>query len=100
MKKLRDYEEYASHASEQEYLKNLSEINTCISQIIRKREYEGMKLNAGILGEIRAKYGEAFYLLDSVQFRENWRQLLLFALACLPFPWELGELSLAHSLWC
>lgn len=37
MKKLRDYEEYASHASEQEYLKNLSEINTCISQIIRKK---------------------------------------------------------------
>lgn len=34
-----------------------------------------MKLNAGILGEIRAKYGEAFYLLDSVQFRENFCEL-------------------------
>lgn len=41
IKKLREFEEYASHASEQEYLKNMSEINTCINEIIRRKGVRG-----------------------------------------------------------
>ncbi len=34
-----------------------------------------MKLSVEILDEIRRKYGEAFYLLDSAQFRKNFCEL-------------------------
>lgn len=34
-----------------------------------------MKLSTGVLDKIRGEYGEAFYLLDSVQFRENFCEL-------------------------
>lgn len=34
-----------------------------------------MKINKNILGDLRKEYGDAFYLLDSAQFKKNFREL-------------------------
>ena len=34
-----------------------------------------MNINAGIISDLRNKYGDAFYLLDSEQFRKNFLEL-------------------------
>lgn len=34
-----------------------------------------MEINKNILGELRKGYGDAFYLLDSVQFKKNFQEL-------------------------
>ena len=34
-----------------------------------------MKINKNILGDLRKEYGDAFCLLDSAQFKKNFREL-------------------------
>ena len=34
-----------------------------------------MKLNKQIISDLRKEYGDAFYLLDSKQFRSNYTEL-------------------------
>ena len=34
-----------------------------------------MEINKNILGELRKEYGNAFYLLDSAQFKKNFQEL-------------------------
>lgn len=75
VKQLRKYEESAAKASAQELNENRKEVVSCVEKIASAIAERRKHMDKMILDKLTAEYGDAFYVLDSAQFRLNFAEL-------------------------
>lgn len=76
MIELRRFEAETEMLNEEEYALNQRAVWSCVSTIADEiRRKKNMTINRELIRSLRAEYGDAFYLLDSEQFRHNFFEL-------------------------
>lgn len=73
IKNLINYEQSINSLENACFIENKKDIQNIVDKIVKGNK--SMKINCNILSDLREKYGESFYLLDSKQFKSNYIEL-------------------------
>lgn len=71
---IRELENEAQRAVDY-FSKNHKHVVDVVDKIVKEKNNNDMIINANVIDALRKEYGDAFYLLDSEQFRNNFLEL-------------------------
>lgn len=72
LQEMREVEKVAAKADKNQFDKNAEEVKACVQKVVESMS--GKKIN-NMLDKLMNEYGDAFYILDSLQFKKNFLEL-------------------------